>query len=321
MTPSPSVVVVGGGTSDEHDVSLASAAGIASALDPARFTVTRLTIERDGSWSDAAGTPLTTADAVAVLLAADVLFPALHGTGGEDGAFAGFAQLLGLAAVGSPVRAGAIGMDKWTTKLVARELGLRVAAGELVHASDAAPRHPLPLVVKPNTGGSSNGVSVVRTAAELRPALELALADGGGALLEEFQSGRELDIAVLERADGSLLVSPPLEISTPAGGVFGSDLKYGGQPPFTVPAEINPAGLVALEQAALALFRALGCRGIGRFDFFLTADGLVLNEVNTMPGFTPLSQVPRMFAAARLSYAELVEELVLGALRPAPVTR
>jgi D-alanine-D-alanine ligase len=309
------VAVIGGGTSDEHDVSLSSAAGIRSALDPERFAVDSLTIRRDGGWADAADRPLTVEAAVASLLAADVVFPALHGTGGEDGAFAGFAQLLGLRAVGSPVRAGALGMDKWATKLVAEELGIRTARGALVHAGESAAGHPLPVVVKPNAGGSSNGVSVVRSPDEFGPALELALAEGGAALVEQFQTGREIDVAVLERADGSLLVSPPLEIHTADGSVFDSDLKYGGRPPFTVPAEISVDAGRAIERAAVTLFRALGCRGIGRFDFFLTAEGVVLNEVNTMPGFTPLSQVPRMFGAAGIGYPELVEELVAGALR------
>jgi D-alanine-D-alanine ligase len=139
------------------------------------------------------------------------------------------------------------------------------------------------------------------------------------ALVEEFVSGREIDVAVIERADGSLECGPALEIGVPAGGVFDTASKYVGEPDFRIPAPVDDATLLALEEAAVTMFRALDCRGLARVDFFVAGDAggpprILLNEVNTFPGFTSHSQVPRMFAAAGLSYPELLEILLETAL-------
>ena len=133
------------------------------------------------------------------------------------------------------------------------------------------------------------------------------------ALVEPFVTGREVDIAVLKRADGSLLLSAPLEIAV--DGLFDTERKYDGSADLQVPAHITGEELAELERQAVAVFEALGCDGVARIDFFLTDDGLVLNEVNTMPGMTAASQVPRMFAAVGLDYAELLDELIASAIR------
>ncbi len=132
-------------------------------------------------------------------------------------------------------------------------------------------------------------------------------------LVEDVVVGREVDVAVLRRADGSLLVSPPLEIV--ANGLFDYDAKYGGAADFRIPADLDDRDTKALEDAALAMYDALGCSGVARVDFFLADDGPVLNEVNTTPGMTGSSQVPRMFAAVGLPYPDLLDELVRGAHR------
>jgi len=131
-------------------------------------------------------------------------------------------------------------------------------------------------------------------------------------LAEDVISGREIDLAVLGRADGTRTVAPPLEIM--GDGIFGYQDKYGGQADLRVPAALGDADRTALEAAAVTMFDALGCAGVARIDFFLTAAGPVLNEVNTMPGFTEHSQVPKMFAAAGLPYPELLDLLVTDAL-------
>ena len=173
-----------------------------------------------------------------------------------------------------------------------------------------------PVVVKPVAAGSSHGVSLVRWADELAPAITRALMLDDRALVEEVLVGREVDIAVLQRADGSLLVGPTLEID--AHGLFDTTRKYDGSATFTIPAALGSDDTREIEEAALALFAALGCRGVARFDFFVTADGVVLNEVNTAPGMTEQSQVPKMFAAVGLDYPALLAELVAGALPLAP---
>lgn len=313
-----SVAVIGGGTGSEHEVSLASAAAIAGALDRDRYDVVELTIGRDGAWAQTGGAPLADdlADAVRILGRADVVVPALHGPHGEDGTVAALLDLIGVPYVGSGVYAGAVAMDKAATKLLATEAGVATAPGIHVE-SPADPRLTnleLPVVVKPTRAGSSHGVAVVRDPVGLESAVADALALDDSALVEAFVTGREVDIAVIEHADGTLECGPALEIGVPAGGIFDTAGKYDGEPDFRIPAALSPGELAALEAAAVTMFRALGCRGLARVDFFLTSSGPVLNEVNTFPGFTSHSQVPRMFAAAGVSYPALLDILIGTAL-------
>lgn len=304
------IAVIGGGANCEHDVSLASAAGVADAL-AGRHDVVRLTIDPDGTWRDDEG-PIGLAGAVRLLSTCDVAVPVVHGPRGEDGTLAALCELAGIPYVGSGVGAGAVAMDKWATKLVAEAVGVPTAPGVLLTAATAASyRFTHPVVVKPVAAGSSHGVSMVRTADELAPALAAALALDDRVLVEDVVAGREIDVAVLATRDG-LVVSPTLEIVV--DGLFDFDAKYGGTADFRIPAVLEDVERKALEDAALAVYGALGCAGVARVDFFLTADGPVLNEVNTMPGFTEHSQVPRMFAAAGTSYADLVDLLVRDAL-------
>lgn len=311
------VAVVGGGANCEHEVSLASAASVAAALDPERFDVVGLTISPAGIWSTggrALGSRRASslAAALVVLADCDVLFPLVHGPEGEDGTLAALADLAGIPCVGSGLGAGALGMDKWATKLVAEALGVEIAAGRLVRPGDTVAWSG-PVVVKPVAAGSSHGVSLVRTPEELEPALAQAFALDDRVLVEELLVGREIDIAVLAGQDGVRL-SPPLEITVREGTLFDTDQKYDGSASFAIPAPLDGVELKELEAAALAVFHALGCAGVARVDFFLTEHGWVLNEVNTVPGMTEHSQAPRMFAADGLAYPDLLAELVLAAL-------
>lgn len=313
-----SVVVIGGGTGSEHDVSLASAAAIAAALDSDRYDVIELTIGRDGAWTQTGAAPLADdlADAVRVLGRADVAIPALHGPHGEDGTVAALLDLVGTPYIGSGVFAGAVAMDKAATKLLAAAAGVATAPGIQVRSVDD-PRVAtvrLPAVVKPNRAGSSHGVTVVRERQQLVPAIRDALALDDSALIEDYVAGREIDIAVIEHADGSLQCAPALEIGVPEGGIFDTAGKYDGEPDFRIPAPIDATTRIALETAAETMFRALGCRGLARVDFFLAAGHPILNEVNTFPGFTSHSQVPRMFAAAGVDYPSLLDILIDTAL-------
>lgn len=314
-----SVAVLGGGTSSEHEVSLASARAIAGALDRERYDVVELTIGRDGSWSQTGAAPLADdlADAVRVLGRVDVVIPALHGPHGEDGTVSALLDLIGVPYVGSGVYAGAVAMDKAATKLIAASAGVTSAAGIVVRdAGDPRLQDlqssglQLPVVVKPNRAGSSHGVAVVRDPVGLVPAVRDALAHDTTALVEQFVAGREIDVAVIEHADGSLQCGPALEIGVPSGGIFDTSGKYDTEPDFRIPAALDDASRAALEAAAETMFRALDCRGLARVDFFVTEDGAVLNEVNTFPGFTARSQVPRMFAAAGIDYPALLDILI-----------
>ncbi|MCD4534106.1 D-alanine--D-alanine ligase [Nocardioides sp. cx-169] len=313
MSARPRVAVIGGGQSCEHEVSLASAASVAGALDPAAYDVVRLTIDPHGIWLDGGHRPIGLSGAAHVLRGCDVVLPVVHGPRGEDGTLAALCDLAGLPYVGSGVGAGALAMDKWATKLVAEAVGIRTAPAVLLTAA-TAPTYlwTHPVVVKPVAAGSSHGVSLVERPEQLAEALDAALALDDRVLVEDLLVGREVDIAVIARPDGSRLPSPPLEVVV--DGLFDHDAKYGGGADFRVPAALTEAEGKAVEDAALAVFDALGCRGVARVDFFVTDTGVVLNEVNTMPGFTAHSQVPRMYAAAGLPYPALLDLLVRDAL-------
>lgn len=314
------VLVIGGGQNAEHDVSLQSAAAIESALLRRGFETTSITIGADGCWRQGseplgAGAPESLSASLALLARADVVFPAVHGPLGEDGTLAALCALSHKPIVGSGLLAGAVGMDKWTTKLVAEAVGIPTAQGQLVRAADLG---GIPfrteVVVKPAAAGSSYGVSLARDAVQFAEALRTASHYGDRILIERVVHGREIDVAVLREADGRRWAPPPLEIR--ADGLFDTVTKYNGTARFTVPADLGETEHAELTQSALRMFDALGCAGLARIDFFLTDDGPVLNEVNTMPGMTAESQVPRMFAAAGVSYDDLVARLVDAAMAP-----
>lgn len=306
------IAVIGGGRNCEHEVSLASAASVATALEESGHDVVRLTIDRDGWWLDAAGAVVGLAGAIEKLRSCDVAVPVVHGPHGEDGTLAALLDLAEVPYVGSGVAAGALAMDKPLTKLVAAAHGIATAAGVVLTRTSPGYRYAGPVVVKPAAAGSSQGVALVRCADQIAPALAAAFALDDRVLVEEIVVGREVDVAVLGTSDGKRHLSPALEIVT--DGLFDFDAKYGGSADFRVPAVLSPTELRALSDAALRMYDALGCAGVARIDFFLTADGPVFNEVNTMPGFTEQSQVPKMFAAAGITYPALLELLVSDAL-------
>jgi len=309
------VAVIGGGANGEHEVSLASAAAAAEALDPVRYEAVPFTIDRQGGWLHA-GAAYTFAEASAVLAGCDVALPLIHGAPGEDGTLAALCTLVGLPFVGSGIGASAIAMDKQATKLVARSVGVRTALGTLLSsASGDGFAWERPVVVKPVTGGSSQGVTPVHDPADLRAAIKAAFAWSDRVLVEDFVVGREIDIAVFAEGE-KLVVSPPLEIRST--GFFDYDAKYGqkhtDEVEFVVPAPLTANELRRLEQHALDLYQALGCRGVARLDFFLDEQGWLLNEVNTTPGFTAKSQVPLMYQAAGIPYPQLLTRLIQAAL-------
>lgn len=307
------VAVIGGGQSCEHAVSLASAAAVADALDPVAYEVVRLTIDLDGTWRTGGGRALALGEAVTVLQSCAAVLPVVHGPRGEDGSLAALCELAGVPYVGSGVGAGALAMDKWATKLVAGALGIATAPGVLLTAASAAVYAFVhPVVVKPVAAGSSHGVSLVREASQLPAAVDAALALDDRILVEDVVVGREIDVAVLGTADGDRVVSPALEVVV--DGWFDHDAKYGGGADFRIPAALTEVARKELEVAALAVYDALGCGGVARVDFFVTEEGPVLNEVNTTPGFTEQSQVPKMFAAAGVPYAVLLDRLVRDVL-------
>lgn len=308
------VAVIGGGATPEHEVGRASARSVMGALAPDRYRPIGFTIASDGAWLNASDEAYPSfAAAMADLHSCEVAFPAVHGAPGEDGALAALFELAGMPYVGCDLAAGALAMDKQATKLIATSIDIATAPGTAVHSVDDVVDLALPVVVKPQSAGSSVGVSWVSEPTELQPAVNAALRVGAPALVESAIVGREVDIGVLEDADGQLAVGAPLEIVV-ADGVFDNVEKYDGSAQFVIPAPLTDDESAELTGAATRLFRALGCTGMARVDFFLTPDGPVLNEVNTMPGLTEHSQYPRMFAAAGISYPDLLDRLITTAL-------
>jgi D-alanine-D-alanine ligase len=315
------VVVISGGASPEHEVSLASGRGIAEAAEQSGHEVIRLVLDPEGYWQDGQ------AEAIALLQDCDVVIPALHGEGGEDGIIQGFLDQLHVPYVGSGVAASAVGLDKHLTKAVLRAQGIPVTPGITVRGADLRDAEAVvqrlkaadiefPVFVKPGSGGSSFGVTRATDLQTLEAALAVAAELDPHVLVEQEINGREIDLSVMEFPDGRVDVAPALEIhADPDQPFFNAAAKYdSGATKFVVPAPTDPELTEQLRRTALEVFDALGCQGLARVDFFVPADGKPLvNEINTFPGFTAMSQFPRMWAAAGLSYAQVVDNLVVTA--------
>lgn len=260
--------------------------------------------------------------AVAELDGLDVVLPVLHGAYGEDGTIQGLFEMAGVDYVGSGVLASAAAMDKVFTKTVLSAAGLRVAPyfvarkGRPVSVLDVE-HLGLPLFVKPARAGSSVGISKVSSFGELAQALTLAFEHDSKVLIEAAIVGRELECGVLQHADGTISASLPAEIRLhPDFDWYSFEAKYlEDASDFDIPADIGESAVKAVQDVACQVFEALDCEGLARVDCFLTLQGeLVVNEINTMPGFTPISMYPKMWAASGIGYAELLDRLIETAL-------
>jgi D-alanine-D-alanine ligase len=258
---------------------------------------------------------------------ADVVFPALHGPYGEDGTIQAMLEFEGIPYVGNGVLASSAGMDKDVTKKLLRAAGLRVARGVMLRGDQSTiaeadkQRLGLPVYVKPARAGSSLGVSKVDSWDQLDAALSLAREQDPKVVIEEAIGGREIDLGLLQYPDGRVEVGPALEIFVGAGHeFFDFAAKYGDTSDvFKIPADLDPGLKADLADRAVRAFHALECRGLLRVDFFVPETGEpVLNEVNTFPGFTAMSQYPRMWAAASLGYGALLDVMIDTALQQTP---
>ncbi|MET8702133.1 D-alanine--D-alanine ligase family protein [Kitasatospora sp. NPDC058032] len=276
---------------------------------------------REVVWSEPGAAPK-------VLGEVDVVFPLLHGPWGEDGTLQGLLELSGVPYVGNGVLASAAGMDKEFTKRLLASHGLGVGRYTVVRPREweseegrAAVRERasvlgLPLFVKPCRAGSSMGITKVKDLSDLDAAIEEARRHDPKLIIEAGVSGREIECAVLEFEDGPR-ASVPAEILV--GGdyeFYDFEAKYIDSSEVRIPAELSAEETAEIRRQAIAAFEALGCEGLARVDFFLLDDGgWMVNEVNTMPGFTPISAYPKMWEASGLSYPELIDRLLRAALR------
>lgn len=341
------LVVVFGGQSAEHDVSCTTAAHVLAAADPAKYRITPIGISTSGQWAiaeeakaalaaDSTSLPAqldpagTTVSPSPVLTAATrdggrtVVMPLLHGPMGEDGTMQGLLELAGVPYVGSGVLSSAVAMDKAMAKQVLAAAGIPQAAHQAFAEHELTPGLPdrlvdrlgLPVFVKPANMGSSVGVSKARTTDELRDAIELALTYDETVVVEEAVVGKEIEVAVMGNAEP--------EAATPGEIVPGDDFysyadKYLDDGSYEIiPAPIGDDALAECRELAVRAYRAVRCEGLARVDFFYEdpADdsgrgrGFLCNEINTMPGFTPISMFPKMWIADGVSYPEIIDRLV-----------
>ena len=351
------VAILCGGRSNEHQISCVSATGVLGAIDRSQFQPIVIGITESGRWlllnekdpfkKGSSGLPQVpdTGEELTIdvhgfrrndgsALEIDLVFPLLHGPYGEDGTVQGLLELADIAYVGSGVLASAVAMDKTFAKPIYADFGLKVAEGFTVHQRDWKANKELeiakisalgfPLFIKPARSGSSRGTSKVKSASQIVAAVEEAHRHDPRAMVEVAIIGREIECAVLEidgRATPSILgeirVHEPHEF-------YDFEAKYlDNSTSFDVPAQIPDAAARQIADAAVTAFVALGCEGLARVDFFLTPDNqVIINELNTMPGFTSVSVFPMLWQASGKSYSEVISQLCLSALsRPRNVVR
>lgn len=335
---SPRIAILFGGCSEEHDISVKSATEIAGSIDTRRYNPVYVGITRSGVWNicDRPGPhwedgschravispDRTTHGLLAVeggecrAIHIDAVFPVLHGRSGEDGAIQGLLELSGIPYVGCDIQSSAICMDKSLAYIVARDAGIDTPEFSVVDGADEALPDDLtyPVFVKPARSGSSFGVTKVDRAEELGAAIASARDYDGKVLIEDAILGTEVGCAVL--GDGADLIAGEVDQITLRHGLFrihqeAEPEKGSENAVIAVPADLPREERERIQRAAKSIYVALGCRGLSRVDMFLREDGrIVLNEVNTLPGFTGYSRYPRMMAAAGIGLSEVIDRCI-----------
>jgi len=342
------VAIIAGGRSSEHPISCISASGVLAAIDRSKFEPILFGITQSGTWIDMRQSDFERGsdglsyvpeggeklivdihgikDSKGSDLGIDIAFPLLHGAYGEDGTIQGLFEMAGIAYVGSGVLASAVAMDKSFAKPIYADFGLKVADGITVHRDNWNKSKDLeiakiralgfPIFIKPARSGSSRGTSKVKDESEISAALDYAFNYDPRVLVEAAVVGREIECAVLEIDSiatasvlGEVRVHPPHEF-------YDFEAKYlDGSTTFDIPANLAEPIASAISQAAITAFEALGCEGLARVDFFLSEDNqIIINELNTMPGFTPTSVFPALWEKTGRSYSQIITILLDSAL-------
>lgn len=342
------VAIIAGGRSSEHPISCISASGVLAAIDRSKFEPILFGITQSGTWIDMRQSDFERGsdglsyvpeggeklivdihgikDSKGSDLGIDIAFPLLHGAYGEDGTIQGLFEMAGIAYVGSGVLASAVAMDKSFAKPIYADFGLKVADGITVHRDNWNKSKDLeiakiralgfPIFIKPARSGSSRGTSKVKDESEISAALDDAFNYDPRVLVEAAVVAREIECAVLEIDSvatasvlGEVRVHPPHEF-------YDFEAKYlDGSTTFDVPANLAEPIASAISQAAITAFEALGCEGLARVDFFLSEDNqIIINELNTMPGFTPTSVFPALWEKTGRSYSQIITILLDSAL-------
>ena len=332
------VAVIYGGKSTEHSISCISARAIMDHLDD--VDVFPVGITRDGTWTTGDPRHMTETlpevtverevflhkneirllETSEVLATVDVIFPVLHGLNGEDGTIQGLFELSGVPYVGNGVLASACGMDKQYTKKLCKLAGLPIGKDLVLEGGEEFIPGTLnfPVYVKPARGGSSIGISRVEDVSGIDEAIRLARESDPKVIIEEEIKGIEVECGVLEYPNGRVVAAAPAElIGTEDGeaGFYDFSAKYlDGQVSAHIPARLSEEETARVKEIAVQTFKALNCNGLARVDFFVTEHGPVINEINTLPGFTPISMYPQVFQAEGVSYGDLLHILIEQAL-------
>ena len=320
------VAIICGGPSSEHEVSCISAAGVLSAIDRSKYEPVLIGITKAGKWvllpldhefkisngvlpSVPENAPEISSDLTK--LNVEIAFPVLHGAYGEDGEIQKHFESIGIKYVGNGVEASANAMDKSIAKEIFKKAGLKVASGAELKLGDEISDLGVgyPLFVKPASGGSSRGTHKVHSPTELQAAVTDAFKFDSKVMLEKAIVGREIEVAVLESkgasVPGEIKIDPKFEF-------YDFEAKYlDGATTVIIPADLPSEASEKIKEAALIAFNSLDCKGLARVDFFYTVDGeLIINELNTMPGFTPTSVFPKLWNQSGVSYSEIISELI-----------
>lgn len=342
------VAILFGGKSAEHEVSLQSARSVINAIDKNKYELQLIGIDKNGKWylndeshyllnennpkliklnNSNVEVTIIPSDHNSQLLdvakgktigSVDVVFPVLHGSFGEDGTIQGLLKLLNIPFVGCSVMGSAMGMDKDVAKRLWRDAGIPVAKWKCVTKRDLGALRfeevkkelGLPVFVKPANAGSSVGVSKAATEAEFKAALDEAFLFDNKILIEESVKGREIEVAVLGNDD--VIASVPGEV-IPQDSFYSYKAKYIDEKGalLSAPAQLTEEEIKKVQQQAIRAFKVLCCEGLSRVDFFLTENGtFILNEINTLPGFTSISMYPRLWQLSGISYPELIDRLI-----------
>ncbi len=336
------ICVLFGGVSEEYEVSIVSAHSLLSAMHREKYTIFTVGITKEGKWllfegklehltkedwqNYAAKEVVTMPGGVLGVLTGDTIekikidtvFPIMHGKNSEDGTLQGLLAIHGFSYVGCDTLSSAVSMDKATTKMILKNHNIPQAMAMAVERREiekmpsrivmASEAFGYPLFVKPSASGSSCGVSRVERPEELLSALEKALVSDNRVLIEEYIRGKEVEVAVL--GNDELFVATPGEIA-PNSEFYDYDTKYNSDiATYHIPARVSDTALEKVKTYAKKIFRALGCKGLARVDFFVDGERVVFNEINTMPGFTSISMYPKMMAHDGIAYPDLIDRLI-----------
>lgn len=346
------LAVVFGSAGSEHDVSLMSVTSLLNNIDREKYDITTLAISKEGEWflyegptekiiggawqspeyiTPAIISPDMKTGGILVLdpgkprtIRPDVVFPAMHGEYAEDGAFGGLLRLAGIPSVGADILANALCLDKDFTHKILSLSGIDCARYFVLlrhdrPASTQVDREIIekiggyPVFVKPASNGSSVGVTKVKSAEEIDAALDAAFACDRKILVQERLSGAEVECAVM--GNDTPIASDVIGEVAPTTEFYDYNSKYyDNSTGLHIPARISPAAAEKIRQTAISAYKATGCRGLARIDFFADGEKIYLNEINTLPGFTHISMFPKLFEASGVSYPDLIDRLINYAL-------